>query len=112
MDRAIDLVVGRSFYYAALRHCDKHDLGPESLPQIEGALRHRALMDAIQPLLRQQANVLALAVPKIIVHSDGRVETLGDGLSDDQRATIAILNDLVIWVAQQLGLHYSPLPRE
>ena len=108
-ESAIDLLPKRDgFYYEALRICHERDLPDTALPNLEAGLRHRSFMRAIQPFLR--ASVEAFDVRPMTIGPNGVIR-LGD-LSEDQRKTLALLNELIISAAQQHGLHYCPLPTQ
>jgi len=92
------------FYYEARRIIDEQDLPPEVLPNIEWALRHRSFIKAIQPLLKAKGRIVALALPTRRLHQDGRMETVDDGLTEEQRNDLAQIDEFIASIADQHGL--------
>lgn len=109
---AMDRLARSGFYHEARRICDERELPPEALPNIEAALRHRAFMGEIQPFLRLKSRVAIGAMPQWVRHADGRIEAVGDGLSDEQRKTLAAIDALIADIARQHGLEAPLLSRK
>lgn len=108
--RAINLLPPRDdFYWEARRICYERGIESEdSLQNTATALRHRAFMGAIQPMLRARASIAALDVRPMTLTADGLIRH-GE-MPKEVRKLDEQLNETIILAAQQFGMHYCPLP--
>ncbi len=105
---AIEALTRRDmFYYEAMRFCDEHDRPHEDAELVAAAMRHRAFMEAIQPILKAKSRVVMFDMPKFIMHKDGLVETIPPELTDAQKAILAQYDELIAYSARQHGLDLS-----
>lgn len=83
-------------YYEARRICDEQGITDmEACARIAAGLRHRAFTEAAQPFIKMKADVAAFAMPTWRVETDGTITMVNDGISDDQRATLKILDKMI-----------------
>ncbi len=63
-------------------------------PQEIQRLREECLA-AIEPLRKLLIDVHMYAMPSFIIHADGSMETMGDGLSDQQRQLVGQIHSAI-----------------
>jgi len=113
-DAMIPPVARDHYYYEALRFCDERDIPHDCAESIAYSMRHRAFMEAVQPYLKVRTDVLGLAtrvVTKIIFHKNGRTDTVWPDLSEEQKALLAKMDEIIAYTARQYGVEWS-LPHD
>lgn len=101
---AMQAITRDACYFEALRYCDRHEItDPESFARIEHSIRFRAFEEAIQPFIQMKCGLFNFKMPKRILHTDGRSETIVEW-TDDEKKTLAQIDDLIAAEAKRLGL--------
>lgn len=88
----------------AQRICDEKGLSAEDRPRVESALAHLAFMSAAQPLIDTKVRLLRFAMPRYLLHPDGRIEPVDDGLTDEMRKTAQQIDELIDLIMQRYAL--------
>lgn len=103
-----------SIYGEARRICEAAGRDDqESLTTVEMSLRCRAFRQRIEPFMKTKASLHALQMPApIILHPDGKIETVRRPLTDDERKIIGICNELIVDAAKHYKLNWEALERE
>lgn len=97
-------IIESEFWPKAQAYCYERGINDfETARKVEAALRHKAFMREIEPLAKRKATIMNFAMPPIIFHSDGRIERLGDGLSEAERKALTAFDELIEGIAKKYG---------
>lgn len=85
------------------RVCDLHDVDPAEAWRVEASLTFAAYQRAIQPWVDAKVRIIALAMPSYVLFPDGHIERRGDGLTDEARASLKLLDEHIARIAERYG---------
>lgn len=87
---------------------DRYDVPPSSYENLYRAIAHKHFMRAIEPLLKMKLSVVRSAIPSWTMNNDGTIEIGSDGITDDLRASLTQIDELIMIEAKKYGITLLP----
>lgn len=91
------------YWFEALRVCDERGWPHERAERLAHHLRYSGFREAIQPFLRAKSEFYWCKIPKLILHSDGRLEQIYV-LNEVEKQLLAEVEEAILGVARSFGL--------